>query len=223
MKKPILSVLAAAIAVGAVFTSPVIRADEGGMRHYAVTITNITRGQILAPAAVIAHDEGYKLFNLGSPVSPELAMLAEEGSPAALLGAASNMPSVYRVVAGSDVILPGASQTIEIETSGKFSDISVAAMLVSTNDGFMAVRGLHAPRRGEVTVEAEAYDAGSEANSESCAFVPGPPCGSHVHDSSPAEGYVHVHAGIHGIGGLTPSMHDWRGAVAQVEIKRIDK
>lgn len=222
MKKPILSVLAAALAVSAIFTSPATRADEGEMRHYAVTITNITRGQILAPAAVIAHNEGYKIFDLGSPASQELAMLAEEGSPAMLLSMASSMPSVYRTAAGSGVIMPGASQTIEIETSGKFSEISIAAMLVSTNDGFMAVRGVQAPRRGGVTADAEAYDAGSEANSESCAFVPGPPCGSHAHDASPAEGYVHVHAGIHGIGGLTSSMHDWRGAVAQIEIKRID-
>ncbi|GAO37287.1 hypothetical protein SCT_2706 [Sulfuricella sp. T08] len=222
MNKPILSTLVAAIALSATLASTATYADEGGMRHYAVTITNITRGQILAPAAVIAHNDNYKLFNLGGAASPELAMLAEEGSAAALVSMASSMPSVSRTSVGSGIIMPGASQTIEIEASGRFPEISVAAMLVSTNDGFMAVRGVIAPRRGEVIVGAEAYDAGSEANSESCAFIPGPPCGSHVHDSSPAEGYVHIHAGIHGIGGLTPAMHDWRGAVAQIEIKRIN-
>ena len=222
MKKPVVSILAAAIAVGALFTSPVTQAADGDMRHYAVTITNITRGQIMAPPAVIAHNDSYSLFNLGSPAIPELSMLAEEGSPVALVNSATSMPSVYRATTGSGIIMPGASQTIDIETTGKFPEISVAAMLVSTNDGFMAVRGMEVPKRGSVTAEADAYDAGSEANSESCAFVPGPPCGSHVHDSSPAEGYVHIHAGIHGIGGLTPAMHDWRGAVAQIEIKRID-
>jgi hypothetical protein len=187
-----------------------------------VTITNITRGQIMAPPAVIAHNDGYSLFNLGSPSSPELSMLAEEGNPSMLVNSAAGMSTVFRAVPGSGIIMPGASQTIEIETSGQFSEISVAAMLVSTNDGFMAVRGMAAPKRGAVTAEADAYDAGTEANSESCAYIPGPPCGSHVHDSSPAEGYVHIHAGIHGIGGLTPAMHDWRGAVAQIEIKRMD-
>lgn len=222
MKKPVVSILATAIAVGAMFTSPVTQAAGADVRHYAVTITNITRGQIMAPPAVIAHNDSYSLFNLGSPSSPELSMLAEEGNPSMLVNSAAGMSTVYRAVAGSGIIMPGASQTIEIETSGQFSEISVAAMLVSTNDGFMAVRGMAAPKRGAVTAEADAYDAGTEANSESCAYIPGPPCGSHVHDSSPAEGYVHIHAGIHGIGGLTPAMHDWRGAVAQIEIKRMD-
>lgn len=222
MRKAVLSTLATTIAMSAMLGSPAAFADEAGMRHYAITITNITRGQILAPAAVIAHNDDYKLFDLGSPASPELAMLAEEGSAAALLSMASSLPSVYRTAVGGGVITPGMSQTIEIETSGKFSEISVAAMLVSTNDGFMSVRGVHAPRRGDVTVIAEAYDAGSEANSENCAFIPGPPCGSHVHDPSPAEGYVHIHAGIHGIGGLASATYDWRGGVAQIQIKRID-
>ena len=222
MKKPILSTLSVAIAISAMLGSPAAFADEAGMRHYAITITNITRGQIFAPVAIIAHNDGYKLFDLGSQASPELSMLAEEGSATALLNMASSLPSVYRTAMGSGVITPGASQTIEIETSGQFSEISVAAMLVSTNDGFMSVRSVHAPRRGDVMVIAEAYDAGSEANSENCAFIPGPPCGSHVHDPSPAEGYVHTHAGIHGIGGLAPSTYDWRGGVAQIEIKRID-
>lgn len=221
MKKTLLSALISTIALGATLGSVSSYADESEIRHYAITITNITRGQILAPAAVIAHNDSYSLFKLGSPVSPELAMLAEDGSPAALTSMASSMPGVYRTTTGSGVILPGASQTIEIETSRQYSEISVAAMLVSTNDGFMALRGINAPRRGEITVMADAYDAGSEANSESCAFVPGPPCGAHAHDISPAEGYAHIHAGIHGIGGLSAAMYDWRGAVAQVEIKRI--
>jgi hypothetical protein len=41
--------------------------------------------------------------------------------------------------------------------------------------------------------KADAYDAGSERNSELCRFIPGPPCGNaNVHDPDSAEGYVHV-------------------------------
>ena len=36
-----------------------------------------------------------------------------------------------------------------------------------------------------------------------------------------AEGYAHVHAGVHGIDDLVPSMHDWRNPTAYVTIKRI--
>lgn len=222
MKKPILSVLTAALAASAILVAPAAYSDDDGMRHYAITITNITRGQILAPPAVIAHNGDYKLFTLGSPSSTELAMLAEEGNPSPLLDSVASIPSVYRTARGTGGIMPGASMTIEIETTNKFSEISIASMLVSTNDGFMAVRGIQAPRRGGLTTEADAYDAGSEANTENCAFIPGPPCGSHVHDPARAEGYVYVHSGVHGGGGLTPALHDWRNPVAQIEIKRIN-
>lgn len=38
------------------------------------------------------------------------------------------------------------------------------------------------------------------------------------------EGYIHVHAGIHGIGGddgLDPETYDWRNPVVEVTIERI--
>ena len=50
-------------------------------------------------------------------------------------------------------------------------------------------------------MEAAAYDAGSEYNSEDCAFIPGPPFGNGgVRDTDGAEGYVQILSGIHGIG-----------------------
>lgn len=198
-------------------------ADNDGMNRYAITITNLTRGQIIAPPAVIAHNGDYQMFTLGSASSYELSQLAETGNGSLVLNAAADMPSVYKTAIGNGGILPGASQTIEIETTKEFSEISVGAMLVTTNDGFMAVRGIHAPRRGSVTVEAKAYDAGSEANSETCAFIPGPPCGDTNHNPAAPEGYVHVHAGIHGVSGgaLNPAQLDWRNPVAQIEITRI--
>jgi len=224
MNKPVSSVLAAAIAASAFFAAPTVSADEGGVRHYAITITNITRGQIIAPPAVIAHNDDYKMFVLGGAPSYELSQLAEAGNGSLVLNAAGALPSVYKTVLGNGGILPGASQTIEIETTKNFSEISIGAMLATTNDGFMAVRGINAPSRGSITVEAQGYDAGSEANSETCAFVPGPPCGDGNHNPAAPEGYVHIHAGIHGVSGgtLDPAKLDWRNPVAQIEIKRIN-
>lgn len=185
----------------AILVAPAAHSDEEGIRHYAMTITNITHGQILAPPAVIAHNGDYKLFTLRTPSSTELAILAEEGNPSPLLDSVASILSLYPTARDTGGIMPSASMTIEIETTSKFPEISVASMLVSTHDGFMAVRGILAPRRGGLTTEADAYDAGSEANTENCAFIPGPPCGSHVHDLVPAEGYVYVHSGVHGMVG----------------------
>ncbi|MDH4275249.1 MAG: spondin domain-containing protein [Gammaproteobacteria bacterium] len=220
MKKPVISVLA-----WAVFASVggVAHADDDGMLTYAVTVTNITRGQIIAPPAVIAHNADYKIFMLGKSASYELSQLAEAGNSGAVTNAASGMASVYSTALGSGGILPGASQTIEIQTTTRLADISVAAMLATTNDGFMAVSGARAPMRGGLVVEAIGYDAGSEANSDDCSYIPGPPCGDTRHNTATPEGYVHVHAGFHvGGSGLNPMQHDWRNPVAQVEIKRIN-
>jgi len=41
------------------------------------------------------------------------------------------------------------------------------------------------------------------------------------HDPTPAEGYVYVDSGIHGIGDLVPAERDWRGPVAEVVIRRV--
>ncbi len=220
---PGLALVAMTAAAAMLGTTSVYADDDHGARRYAVTVTNITRGQPIAPPAVIAHNGSYKMFVLGSPGIPELAPLAEDGNGAPLLSVASSMPGVHRTALGGGVILPGASQTVEIETTSGFSQISVGAMLGTTNDGFIAIRGVQAPRRGSVTVDAEGYDAGTEANSEDCAFIPGPPCGDTLHNPAAPEGYVHVHAGIHiGGGGLTPAQHDWRNPVAEIEIRRID-
>jgi hypothetical protein len=51
-------------------------------------------------------------------------------------------------------------------------------MLVTTNDGFYGANAVQVPRHGSRVVYSVAWDAGTEENNESCAFVPGPPCGN---------------------------------------------
>jgi hypothetical protein len=64
-----------------------------------------------------------------------------------------------------------------------------------------------------------AYDAGSETNNEDGNFIPGPPFGNGgVRDTGSAEGYVHIHSGVHGIADLAPEMYDWENPVAKIEI-----
>lgn len=219
MKKLPIGLIAACLALGAQ-PSPADE-DDKGMVTYAVTVTNITRGQVITPPVVVAHDHQFSLFELGQPASSELAMLAEDGHTGPLNDVLMADAHVQGVAVGTGPIMPGHSQTVMIQAPRK-THFSAAGMLAISNDAFFAIRNVHAPKKRPVTVEALGYDAGSEANSESCEFVPGPPCGSaNMRDTSGAEGYVHVHAGIHGTGDLTPSTHDWRNPVAAVTIKRM--
>jgi hypothetical protein len=202
-------------------------ADAGRRGHYLVTVTNVTRGQTFTPILVATHRAGIRLFDLGQPASPELATLAEEGDTAPLAGRLSGLRGVKDIVSSGELLPPGNSITIRVRTEGAFDHVSMAAMLIPTNDGFFALNSGQGPRSGgSVTRRSPAYDAGSEVNDELCASIPGPffaECGGPGGGGMPAggeEGYVHIHAGIHGIGNLIAADRDWRNPVAHISIRR---
>ncbi len=193
-------------------------AQEG--LQFSVTITNITGGQVITPPVVINHSKDFELFALGSAASAELVTLAEDGITTALTGFLATQTSVFDYTAASAALMPGESVTLMVNAAwGGFNYISAVGMLATTNDAFFAIRGVKAYTFWEKTTYADAYDAGSEANSEACEHIPGPPCGNaEVRNTTGAEGYVHVHAGIHGIGDLVAADNDWSNPVAEVII-----
>jgi hypothetical protein len=209
--------------------------DDGfGGSRFEVTVTNLTKGQEFAPILVASHREGFRLFKLGEPVSPEMAILAEEGFPGPLAGVLSGMPEVKDVVTSplnqEGTPDPGTSLTLTVKAPYPFNHISVAAMIVPTNDGFFAIDGAEAPRgKEELTLYSPAYDAGSERNDESCVSIPGifPECsgpsgpGNGDKPTGGEEGFVHIHAGIHGVGNFSPAKRDWRNPVAKISIRRV--
>jgi hypothetical protein len=185
---------------------------------YKVTVTNLTRGSNFAPILVASHVAGMKLFALGSAASGGLETLAEEGNPVPLQNAIQGYTFDSTVIGGG--LAPGASATVTVRARGRYDHVSVAGMLVPTNDAFFAVNGVEGPNGNmSVTIMSPAYDAGTEENDEVCPAV-GPntgPCGA---GPSVGEGYVHVHAGIHGVGSLTAADYDWRNPVAKIVIER---
>jgi hypothetical protein len=189
---------------------------------YAITITNVTRSQIFSPPVVITHTKNYELISPGKPASSELAALAEDGMTMPLTDELDTLPSVYDYAVGEGVILPGDSSTVHVSSRGIFSYLSIAGMLVTTNDAFFGLRNTRIPRAGDFMRNAVAYDAGSEANTENCDFIPGPPCENPgERDTAGAEGYVHVHAGIQGIGDLPSEEFDWNNPVAVIRIRSV--
>lgn len=199
---------------------------------YEVTVTNLTRGQILSPAVVAVHDSRLApVFETGSPAADDVALVAEDARLDPLLARLQSDRSVKSagvLRSAGGPILPGESATLMLSPASiiGLDRVSIIGMLVTTNDGFYGVNGVMAPslfpgfgNEPEKIYWSPAYDAGSEYNSESCAFIPGPPCGQHVHDPRTAEGFIHIHAGIHGIGDLSRPDFDWRNPVARISIR----
>ena len=191
--------------------------------EYEVTITNLTRGNNFTPVLVASHRSGVTLFELGSRASEELAALAEGGDTAPLEALLSNNRRVVDTTTSEGLLAPGASVSVRIKASHWTRRISLASMLLPTNDAFFALNNVALPRGfRELTYLSPAYDAGSEPNDELCFNIPGPTCqGEGTSPGVGGEDFVHIHAGIHGIGDLEPSAYDWRNPVAKITIRRV--
>lgn len=216
MKKSIISIALAALAG----SSAALAAD------YEVTITNVTSGIVFTPIYVVSHKPGVTLFELGEQASDELAALAEGGSFASLDTLLKADPRVVDSADSGAMLLPGENVTVTVSAPKGKGQVSLAAMMLPTNDGFIALNGVEGPRNKQaVSYHSPGYDAGSEPNDELCISIPGGgPCGGGEGGSANAGGedYVHIHSGIHGIGDLTPAAIDWRNPTAYITIKRVN-
>jgi hypothetical protein len=196
--------------------------SSDGMK-YEVTVTNLTRGQSFTPILIATHKEGVKLFTPGSSSTDELAILAEGGDTVPLGAMLLSNEKVKDIATSGGLLGPGETVTIEIPSGKGFNYISMASMLIPTNDGFFALNGVKASIGNKKIMHlSPAYDAGSEINDEDCLNIPGPVCGGEGFNPEDGEGYVHIHAGIHGIGGIEAADYDWRNPVARIISQRVD-
>jgi len=167
----------------------------------------------------VTHSDDIALFEVGTPASDELAAIAEDAVYDDMITLLESLPEVHDFAIAGDVILPGGSMTVQVDGTLDAPVYSVLGMLVVTNDTFYAFK-----RAQNLSIRADsrfalAYDSGSEANTEDCAHIPGPPCDNpFVRVTEGAEGYVYVSPGMHGIGTLAESEYDWRNPVAKVTV-----
>jgi hypothetical protein len=216
--------------IGSIITAAILavslssNANAHGPRQidYEVSVTNLTRGTSFTPILVASHRAGVSLFQLGQPPSDALASMAEGGDTGPL--AAMILSTPYADTASGDALVePGQTVTLTVAADSTAGYLRLAAMMLPTNDGFIALNSVPLPKgRETLTYVSEGYDAGSEPNDESCANIPGPTCGgAGISADAGGEGYVHIHAGIHGIGDLQASDYDWRNPVAIITVRRV--
>jgi hypothetical protein len=235
------STVLAATALGGV--SATAAADMENDATYRVTIANLASGQPLTPPLVVLHGAEAALVEAGAPASEALQQLAENGNPQVFVdslegaqGIASVTVADHPIVAGG---IPGAADvpsvaTIEVNGPATGGLISVASMLICTNDGFSIVHDAPLPAEvGQIaTFYSDAYDAGTEVNTESFADLV-PPCQGLVGVSGEAEGtgasnpelaeggVVAPHAGIAGEADLDAMSHAVASNPALVVVERI--
>jgi hypothetical protein len=202
---------------------------------FEVTVTNLTNAQPFSPIAVIAHQNTFPVFAIGDPASVGLETLAEGGDNSVLLADAMAVAGIGDTASGAAPIGPAGSETVTLtmdESAVNLMTISVSTMLVNTND---AITGVNAVPLGgmqvgdSVSLRSIAYDAGTEANTEAAAHIPGPVGGGEGFNAARDDiaDRVAMHPGVVGQDdGFAASdlngQYRFDNPVAQITIERIN-
>ncbi len=156
-------------------------ATNSTTQSYTVSVTNLTPNQPMSPLAVLTHNSDFMLFEVGQSASVALEQLAEEGSNAELIAFSQSDENVIQGIAGNGLLLPGNSDEVTISVDvDEEGYLSVASMLVNTNDAFVGETGLSLKdlEVGEsFQMNMNVWDAGTELNDELASTIPGPAAG----------------------------------------------
>ena len=205
----------------------------------SIRISNLTKGIWFTPLLVAAHGAGTSLFTEGVAASTSLQAMAEGGDLSGLVSDLQAQGADLMENPASGLLAPGASVSLNLMTQAGNDRLSIVAMLLPTNDGFVGLDSLVLPTvAGTYRYHLNAYDAGTEANTEvvnggGTPGVPGIPAdpgnkaGTGASGVTTVEGNptVHIHPGnigdtnpTRGISDLDPSAHRWLNPVAELVI-----
>jgi hypothetical protein len=163
---------------------------------YSVMVTNLTYAQPLSPIAVTLHGDN-KMWSVGESASVALEKLAEGGDNNDFM----TEENVLASASSEGVLLPGSANTITISTTDRLAtNLTLATMLVNTNDAFSGLTGidisslaLNEQKSWNLTV----YDSGTELNDEAAGTMPGPADGGVGYDSVRNDvDFVAYHSGV---------------------------
>jgi hypothetical protein len=219
-------------------------AQAAPLRTYSVTIENLVNSQPLSPGVVVTTraDAASQLYGSGNLITPAMARVAQAGVQTPLVDAYRNATGTTEVIDVARPITPrgstagGFSDTLTVQLRANANDVlTVAFMLVCTNDGFVMVDRAELPgMNGNArTMNVYGLDGGVESNTERsedladpCSGIgpvplPGDPNGNDdtTTRTVPQQSFA-PHPGITGGADLT-SVHYWNDPVASVTVTRI--
>jgi len=215
------------------FSAPVLVAHDASYQPFDL-------GKPVLPELVpLAEDGRTHDFETVAKVEPSILDYAVAGGPLApgqsvtlhvRVDDAHGLLSAFGmlVTTNDTVFYYGADLAMREQASGSSdgmgsSDGVASSDTMGASDGMAAADGMAGDAMGmhvdlyDGTVRA--LDAGSEANTERCDAIPGPPCGNVGHrHTDMAEGVVTISKGILGTGDLDPAVYGWTDPVATVKL-----
>ena len=195
-----------------------------------VKITNNTNGIYFTPLLVSAHPSTTALFMSGDAASAHLQAMAEGGDISGLVTDLGIVNADVMTNPAQGLLAPGATTMTTLATADENTNLSVVAMMLPTNDGFIGLNNWKVPTApGTYVININAYDAGTEANTELITDIPADPGAKNGTGATgfnvTAEGYVHIHRGNVGdsdlSGGksdLDAASHRWLNPVATITV-----
>ncbi len=174
--------------------------DRVEMRTLRITVTNLTANQPMSPVLVSLHRSGMA-WQAGAAASVALERLAEGGDASALAAELAASGGIVDAT-GSAPIGPGGGDSFELSfPAADDATLTVATMLVNTNDAFSGLTALPVGMLAAGTSEhfmLAAWDAGTEDNGEAGGTIPGPADGGTGFDPARDDALeaVRIHAGV---------------------------
>jgi len=203
----------------------------------SITVTNLTHGSHFTPLLISAHPDTIDMFEVGSTASSDLQKMAEGGDTADLVTTFSAVAANNIVNPFAGALPPGISTSADLTTDTANTQLSVVAMVLPSNDGFMGLDSITIPTTvGTYTYYLNAYDAGTEINDEiinggGALGVVGIPVDPLGRNGTGATGVtstennqtIHIHRGVvgdtdavAGASDLDSRVHRWLNPVAKV-------
>ena len=205
-----------------------------------ITLTNLTQAIYFTPVLTTAHTTASSVFSVGSAASPELQAMAEGGDISGLSSLLTNADADISENPAGGLLAPSMSTSYMLTNSDGNDYLSVAAMVLPSNDGFAGLDSWMIPETaGTYIVYLNAYDAGTEANNElvvdgsgapGIAGIPAAPGGDAGTSgtgvtSTEANTMVHIHRGnlgdddlASGSSDLSNTVHRWLNPVAKLPV-----